>query len=147
MLDFRIELGADQNHDCRHPHPGHKADDRAERTIGFVKASEIRCIPREQGGSGELCGGGECATPADPFPPRFCTARAIPVDHRQPYRDKHQQNRPSSDVEKPTRDPRSWNVIEHHRESDNAGERNQQERVKDKVTALSRIMLRFFSSS
>src|SRR5215472_11085000 len=30
MLDFSVELGADQNHDYRQPHPGHKTDDGAE---------------------------------------------------------------------------------------------------------------------
>jgi hypothetical protein len=30
MLDFRIELGADQHHNYRQPHPGHKSDDSAE---------------------------------------------------------------------------------------------------------------------
>jgi hypothetical protein len=38
MLDFRVELAADD--DDQEPHPGRKADDRAERTIGLVEVSQ-----------------------------------------------------------------------------------------------------------
>ena len=44
-LDFRIQLAAEQNRDYREPDPGHEADDRPERAIGFVVAAEVRNIP------------------------------------------------------------------------------------------------------
>jgi hypothetical protein len=89
MLDFRVELGAEQKHYYRNPHPGHKPDDRAQRAISFVEAPKIRCIPREQRRSGKSSDGGKSTTPGDPLPARFRTARAVPVDQRQRYRDQH----------------------------------------------------------
>ena len=45
MFHLRIELGAEQDDDDRDPDPGHEADDRAERAIGFVVAAETRHVP------------------------------------------------------------------------------------------------------
>jgi hypothetical protein len=48
LLDFRIQLAAEQNRNYRQPDPGHEADDRAERAIGLVVAAEVRDVPGEQ---------------------------------------------------------------------------------------------------
>src|SRR5207248_9828931 len=53
MLHFRVDLRPDQDHDRGNPEPGHKADDRAERAVGFVVVPEIRRVPREQSRRGE----------------------------------------------------------------------------------------------
>jgi hypothetical protein len=83
MLDFRVELAADD--DDQEPHPGRKADDRAERTIGLVEVPKVRCVPREEAGGGEL--GSRCE-PADDRPDTRSSAQTwrkprVPAIHRR----------------------------------------------------------------
>src|SRR6516164_4829576 len=40
-LDLRVQLGAEQNNDGRHPHPHHEADGGAERAVGGVVVAEF----------------------------------------------------------------------------------------------------------
>src|SRR5712672_874418 len=45
VLGFGVQLGPDQHHDDREPDPGHEADDRAERAVGFIETAEIGGVP------------------------------------------------------------------------------------------------------
>ena len=48
VLDFRIQLGAEQHHEAGDPGPRHEADGSAERTAGFVEPTEVRDVGGEQ---------------------------------------------------------------------------------------------------
>src|SRR5580704_18957121 len=48
VLHLRVEFRTEQDRNGRDPEPGHKADDRAQRTIGLVEGAEARRIPGEQ---------------------------------------------------------------------------------------------------
>jgi hypothetical protein len=41
MLDFGVKFGAEQNHDYRQPHPGHKSDYSPERTVSLLKLPKL----------------------------------------------------------------------------------------------------------
>jgi uncharacterized protein involved in outer membrane biogenesis len=98
MLDFRIEFAADQNDDDRQPHPHHKADNGAQRAIGFVEGAKICCIPGEEGRGGKPGDRRKRTAPGDPLPARFGTAWAIPINESDPEGDEDQQDRPPGDV-------------------------------------------------
>ena len=47
-LDLGIEFRTDEHDGGGEPHPGHEADDGAERPIGFVEFADVGGIPGEQ---------------------------------------------------------------------------------------------------
>src|SRR5205814_8272677 len=62
-------------------HPGHEADNRAERTVGLVESAEMARIEREDRGKTEPCQGGKGAAPGNPPPFRLLTARPRSEEH------------------------------------------------------------------
>ncbi len=92
MLDFAVELGAEDEDVGRQVHPGQQCHDRSERTVGRAVIGDVRDIESEQQGEHEPGHRGEHRPRRDPLPPRIFPRRAEAVKRRRSRgRDQHQR--------------------------------------------------------
>ena len=94
MLDLGVELGAEQDDDCRDPHPHHHADGRAKRAIGRVVCAEIGDVPGEQRRADQPSERRGGAPYRKPSPARLPAARPAAIDRGESDRRKEQKQRP-----------------------------------------------------
>src|SRR5204862_7808899 len=99
MFEFCVDLWAYQIDDCGQPSPCHEADGRTERSVCFIVAAKVCCVPREQQRSTQPDRCSKYAAGRNPTPLWFVAARTGAEDQCDRKTDRQEKQGPTSELQ------------------------------------------------